>query len=58
MIEKWQQPDKYIDRRIDGNYYKLLPKNASQDNILKRKKNINNKYGISDELIGLIDYED
>ena len=58
LIEKWQQPDKYIGRRIDGNYYKLFHKNASQDDISKRKNNMNNKYGISDELMGFIDFED
>jgi hypothetical protein len=59
LIEKWQKPEKYICRKIDNNNYKLLLKNKSQDDILKKTKT-KKKYntGIDDEFNGLVHYNE
>ena len=55
LIEKWQKNDKYISRKVDNEYYKLIPRNASQDDIF-RKRNKKNKNMINDEYKSLLQY--
>ena len=55
LIEKWQKNDKYISRKVDNEYYKLIPRNASQDDVF-RKRNKKNKNMINDEYKILLQY--
>jgi len=55
LIEKWQKNDKYISRKVDNEYYKLIPRNASQDDVF-RKRNKKNKNMINDEYKSLLQY--
>ena len=55
LIEKWQKNDKYISRKVDNEYYKLIPRNASQDDIF-RKRNKKNKNMVNDEYKSLLQY--
>ena len=55
LIEKWQKNDKYISRKVDNDYYKLIPRNASQDDII-RKRYKKNKDIINDEYKNILQY--
>ena len=55
LIEKWQKNDKYISRKVDNDYYKLIPRNASQDDIV-RKRYKKNKDIINDEYKNILQY--
>ena len=55
LIEKWQKNDKYISRKVDNEYYKLIPRNASQDDVF-RKRNKKNKNLINDEYKSFLQY--
>lgn len=55
LIEKWQKNDKYISRKVSNDYYKLIQRNASQDDIF-RKGHKKNKDVVNDEYKNLLQY--
>ena len=59
LIEKWLKPEKYISRKVDNNNYKLLLKNKSQDDILKKRfLRKYKKKGINEEFMGFAHYNE
>ena len=57
LIEKWMKPEKYISRKVDNNNYKVLLRNKSQDELLKRKKYISQNE-LNEELNCFIEAEE
>jgi len=55
LIEKWQKNDKYISRKVNNDYYKLIQRNVSQDDIF-RKGHKKNKDVVNDEYKNLLQY--
>ena len=57
LIEKWMKPEKYISRKVDNNNYKVLLRNKSQDELIKRKKYISQNE-LNEELNCFIEAEE